>query len=649
MLAEEFNPAAFCLQETNLNQLNQNVTFRPYELYHSSNMNGDRGGSCLFVRNGILRSEVPLVTNLQAVAVRLTLHVAITLCSLYIPPSSALHINDLQSLTDQLPKPFLIMGDLNGHNPLWGSDHEDNKGRVIETLMANNNLCVFNDGSHTYQHPATGTTSALDLSIADPVLYNDFTWSVHDDQCGSDHWPTVLVSDLPCEDAVIPKFNFSKADWNQFQSLCDREITMERVQASETPIEYFTETIVEIANKCIPKTSANPRIHKPWFNEEFRMARKQRKAAERRFNKHPTQQNLSSLRILRAKARRTGRRVRRESWRNYVSRVNTRTPVSHVWNMIRKIKGKGSGSNVQHLDADGEVFTSKLDISNKIGETFSKNSSSANYLPEFQRHKDREEKTKLSFRSDNSEDYNSIFSLEELISALGRAHDTASGPDNVHYQLLKHLSESCLKVLLESFNMLWLQDDFPSLWRQATVIPIPKPDKDHTNPTNYRPIALTSCVCKTMERMINNRLIHFLESNDLLANIQCGFRRQRGTLDHLVRLESFVRNAFINKQHAVSLFFDLEKAYDTAWKYGILKDLHEMGLKGHMPLFIKNFLDNREFKVRIGSTYSSFFEAEMGVPQGSILSVTLFSIKINSLAKVLTSNTDGSLFSSPEL
>ena len=90
--------------------------------------------------------------------------------------------------------------------------------------------------------------------------------------------------------------------------------------------------------------------------------------------------------------------------------------------------------------------------------------------------------------------------------------------------------------------------------------------------------------------MINARLVWFLESNGLLSNIQCGFRQGRSTLDHLVRFETFIRNAFAKKQHAVSIFFDLEKAYDTTWKYGILKDLFDMGLKGNLPTLTSNFL-----------------------------------------------------------
>ena len=101
----------------------------------------------------------------------------------------------------------------------------------------------------------------------------------------------------------------------------------------------------------------------------------------------------------------------------------------------------------------------------------------------------------------------------------------------------------------------------------------------------------------------------------------------------MVRLETFIRDAFLNKQEVVSIFFDLEKAYDTTWKYAILKDLHVAGLRGRMPIFITNFLENRNFKVRLGSTFSDVFDQEMGVPQGSILSVTLFSLKSQSARK----------------
>ena len=94
----------------------------------------------------------------------------------------------------------------------------------------------------------------------------------------------------------------------------------------------------------------------------------------------------------------------------------------------------------------------------------------------------------------------------------------------------------------------------------------------------------------------------------------------------------------------MAIFFDLEKAYDTTWCYGILKDLHDMGLKGRLPTFIQSFLEDRTIQARIRSTLSDLYDQEQGVPQGSILSTTLFNIKINNIVKCLDSKTDCSLY-----
>ena len=211
--------------------------------------------------------------------------------------------------------------------------------------------------------------------------------------------------------------------------------------------------------------------------------------------------------------------------------------------------------------------------------------------------------------------------MEELEVVLGEIpKDSTTGPDEIHYQLLKHLPSSCKGTLIELFNNMWEKGSFPPSWREATVIPIPKQGKDNTIPNNYRPIALTSCLCKTFERIVNDRLVWFLEQNHIISKFQAGFRHGRSTNDQLLRLETSIREAFIKQQHLVAIFFDLEKAYDTAWKYGILKDLHDSGLRGYLPTFISNFLQNRNFRVKFGDTFSEKFPQEMGAPQGSILS-----------------------------
>ena len=131
--------------------------------------------------------------------------------------------------------------------------------------------------------------------------------------------------------------------------------------------------------------------------------------------------------------------------------------------------------------------------------------------------------------------------------------------------------------------------------------------------------------------MINLRLTWFLESHNLLSNLQTGFRAKRSTIDHIVCIETLIREAFIKKEHLVAVL-DLEKAYDTTWPCGILKDL---GLQGRLHIFIKHFLEDWMFQTQINNTLSDPKQQEIGVPQGSILSVILFMIRINKITTCL--------------
>ena len=442
---------------------------------------------------------------------------------------------------------------------------------------------------------------------------------------------------------ITPLTPFS-SNWEQFHLLCEQDLSMDNFNNSSDLVTDFTSSLMKISDECIPKTSTNPKKSNPWYNNDCKNAVRQRKQALSKFCKYPTGANLKNVKIQRAKARRTIKSAKRNTWKSYVSKLNHKTPIKKVWDMIRKISGKSKAPSYTHLNTCRETkATSKEDIANTLGETFLKNSSSQNYSEKFKHIKMQQEKNNINFKSLNNEEYNNPFNLLELIDAIKKSNDTATGLDEVHYQMLNHLPNNALSTILHIFNDIWATGVFPESWRLATIISIPKPGKDHEDPSNYRPIALTSCLCKTLERMINKRLVWYLESNDLISPVQSGFRSGRSTNDHLIRLETFIRDAFVNREHVVSVFFDLEKAYDTTWRYGILKDLHDLGLRGRLTVFIRSFLEDRTMQVRVGSTLSDFYDQEQGVPQGSILSTTLFNIKINNIVKCLDSKTDGSL------
>ena len=111
-----------------------------------------------------------------------------------------------------------------------------------------------------------------------------------------------------------------------------------------------------------------------------------------------------------------------------------------------------------------------------------------------------------------TEDYNLPFLLAELKQSLQKSNDSATALDDVHYQLLTYLPDTVLSILLQTYIEVWESGSFSPSWCEIVIIPIPKPRKDTSNPNNYRPKALISCLCETMDRMVNAGLIWSLET-----------------------------------------------------------------------------------------------------------------------------------------
>ena len=234
--------------------------------------------------------------------------------------------------------------------------------------------------------------------------------------------------------------------------------------------------------------------------------------------------------------------------------------------------------------------------------------------------------------------------MPELLHALSECSDTTPGPDGIPYIFLRHLHERAVQYLLNLFNQFWESHFVPPSWLHAYTIPVPKPGKDPTSPVNYRPIVLTSCVCKLFEKMVNPRLMHYAEEHELLSPYQNGSRPEHSTLHSLTHLEHQIRKGFAEKNPTVAIFFDITKAYDTTWRFRILKILYDSGMRGSLPLFLVAFLSNRTFQVKIGGHLSRSVPLLIGVPQGSVLSGTLFLLAINDISKCLPDGVSHSLF-----
>ena len=133
---------------------------------------------------------------------------------------------------------------------------------MLEDLFSEMDLCILNDGSATYIHPTTGSTSALDLSICGPSLVVDYEWNIHEDLCRSDHFPVILTSNAAKEDAAPNRWNFKKTDWLSFQAQSSSELTEETVMSAEDPAGQFTDHFIQAAGKAIPETHFSEKLPK---------------------------------------------------------------------------------------------------------------------------------------------------------------------------------------------------------------------------------------------------------------------------------------------------------------------------------------------------------------------------------------------------
>ena len=266
-----------------LKKTDDQLNIRDFNTYNYIYSEGQRpsGGSSILVHSSCPQREIKLVTNLQAVAVSVTLDKEITICSVYIPPNFYLETEHLDTLLKQLPSPYILVSDFNGHNILWGCKDNNPKDNIIEDFIAKNDLCLMNDKSHTYLHPATGKFSSLDLSMC------------HPDQHGSDHFPVIIESVNNSTNDHNAKLKLNKANWELYHSLCEESLKIDKFNNSLDPLDDFTSSLLDISN--IPKTSTNPKKSKPCYNDDCKDAIKQRKQALSKFCRFPTKENLNKV------------------------------------------------------------------------------------------------------------------------------------------------------------------------------------------------------------------------------------------------------------------------------------------------------------------------------------------------------------------
>ena len=635
----DLSPNILCLQETKANP-NTKLTIPNFICAARCERNQGKGGGCaILCKNDIPFTKITLPPNIEGVGIIAhTKFSKITILSLYFPPSLNLEQikNNLIDLTPFMTSQYLICVDANAHHLSWGSPNSDSRGEVITEWLESNNSALLNDGHPTYLSNA-GTYTHIDLTISSPQFSAIKSWKVNEHPYHSDHMPISISSDILIDKIMkTPKFITEKADWIKYQKLVNIPDPKQQPTDSCNQLEH---AIINAAIQSIPQTKTNSSFKKSnsWWNDKCHASFKEKRLALTKYKKNRGDINMWIIyKQKRAIFRHIVKQAKKESWETFVSQMTHETPTSEVWNKVKSLNNVPTNRNII-LKEKQSIITSPKEVANLLGADFANRGT--NITPETL----NPLYNTPSVSHSQAETYNQPFTLIELNRVLKNKKSSSPGPDKISYELITHLADDQKLQLLKHLNWYW-KNGIPNQWKTSIVIPILKPGKPSSQTPSYRPISLTNCLCKIFEKIVNSRLLDFLISNKILSQYQSGFLANRSTLDSLCLLENDIRENARRGKSTLAVFIDITQAFDSVYHNLILNKAKKLGIKGNMLCFIKNFLSDRTIRVRIHNILSEVFQIKKGVPQGSVISPTLFLIVINDIAANCPQNIKFSLY-----
>ena len=596
-------------------------------------------------------SPLPVEKNLSSCAcdIKTEGDVKLIKCvSVYYPKGVNHHNLDFLANYRSSPSNNIIIGgDFNDHHILWSNkQHATTHPTPFSDAVSDADLHILNDGSITHIPDIDKHRhSAIDITFCNPELAPKTSWQTLPElKFTSDHMPLLTTIDIIptlSTDEFEPQYNYDRANWELFRIKL-KDYTIENMCSDD--INIYSENISKVidlaASQSIPLTKPPKKGVSPnaWWNEDCQKAKKIFEASNKFNYQHFNVDSKNAVIEAKQKYEFTMAKAKLQHWEHYVNnKIRDYRDIKYMWYKLRKFKKRRPVKS--KLRYNGEDFSSNKDKAKILSQHIAKNSQNGILTNNERQDRQNFENTYQHPVPNNSNSINLDISFNELQRALDSITDVKKkgGFDPVTYSMLKNLPSSFLEVILHFFNQCYKTEQIPAHWKHAEVIALHKPGKPRTDPHAYRPISLTSHTSKLYERILNSRLVEYLEKNNTLPNNQAGFQKFRSVQDHITYIVEQMRCTHRNIDNVMySTFFDVQKAFDRVWHCKLLSQLKNIGISGHFYHTIENFLSNRYISVKVGSELSEPQPLHMGTPQVAVLSPTLFAIMLHDIDNLNT-------------